>query len=64
MTCLQTADLCCPSSQTRPEGVREAAEAAYVELSSADLKEIREVLDNAVVIGGRYNAHAASSLEK
>lgn len=48
---------------TRPDGVREAVGALEVAFSAEELKEIKRVVDNAVVVGGRYNDHMASTLE-
>ncbi|KAM0748831.1 aldo/keto reductase [Meredithblackwellia eburnea MCA 4105] len=48
---------------TRVEGVKESISAGNITLTSEELKEIRDVVDSANIIGGRYHAHAAHSLE-
>jgi hypothetical protein len=50
--------------QTRVEGIIEAAEASNVKLSQEELDEIREVINSARIVGGRYNAHAEGALAK
>ncbi|KAK4705045.1 hypothetical protein P7C70_g1167, partial [Phenoliferia sp. Uapishka_3] len=49
---------------TRPDGVKEAAAAAFVKLSPEELKEIRETVDNADVVGLRYHAGVEHTLAK
>lgn len=48
---------------TRVEGVKECIEALKVKLSDAEVQEIREVVNSADIVGGRYNDHMAGSLE-
>lgn len=48
---------------TRPEGVRECLDALNITLSSVEIQEIRDVANSADIVGGRYNEHAAGSLE-
>lgn len=50
--------------QTRVEGIIEAAGASNVKLSQEELNEIREVINGAKIVGGRYNAHAEGALAK
>ncbi|GAA6018819.1 hypothetical protein JCM10207_000251 [Rhodosporidiobolus poonsookiae] len=49
---------------TQPDRVKQAAEAAHIQLSAADLKEIREVIETFDVKGVRYvnNAHVQGML--
>ncbi|GAA6061073.1 hypothetical protein JCM10212_000116, partial [Sporobolomyces blumeae] len=49
---------------TRPEGVKESVEAANVDLTDSELKEIRECLDSFKTKGVRYvnNPHVQSKL--
>lgn len=52
---IQQCDLIYPiPGSTRVEGVKEALGALNVKLSKEDLDEIRKIVDNADVIGGRY----------
>ncbi|KAK4053415.1 hypothetical protein OIV83_001580 [Microbotryomycetes sp. JL201] len=48
---------------TRPEGVAEALGAGQLQLTDADLDQIREVLDKTPVKGLRYNQHLQATLE-
>jgi len=43
--------------------VEECLKALKVELSSSEIQQIREVVNSADIAGGRYNEHAAGSLE-
>lgn len=47
---------------TRPAGVKESIEAAFVSFTEEELKEIREIIDSTTIIGGRYNSHMEGSL--
>lgn len=49
--------------KTRLAGVVEACEAAHLDLTEEELKEIRNVIDTAdVVVGLRYNSSMEASL--
>jgi len=47
---------------TRPEGVKESLGALKVKLTEADISEMRKIIDNAVIKGGRYNPAMESHL--
>jgi len=47
---------------TRVEGVKEAVAALKVQLSPEDIKQIRDLVSNADVVGGRYNDRAKHTL--
>lgn len=57
------ADALC-STQTRVEGVIEAAGASNVKLSQEELEEVREVINGTKIIGGRYNSHLEGALAR
>ena len=47
---------------TRPEGVEESIAGAFIEFTEAELKEIREIIDETKITGGRYNSHMEGQL--
>lgn len=47
----------------RPEGVKESLGSLDVKLNDEELKQIRKIVDEAEIKGGRYNAHMQPGLE-
>jgi len=59
----QEGDIVCIPGSTRVEGVQEAAQAQHVTLSAEEVKELRDLAEGTEIVGGRYNAHMAPTLE-
>lgn len=56
---LAQSDLIIPiPGSTRVEGVKEALDCLKVSLEERDLSQLREVVDKAVIRGGRYNGQS------
>lgn len=47
---------------TRPEGIKESIQGANVSFTEEELKEMRAIIDETAIIGGRYNSHMEGSL--